>query len=101
MSYLKENDLLKTFKSYLLDTKPYHSKLDRIYAEYLFQDNFRVSLIENKPDLHVYLQNVFDSKSPGGWRLYHNIESSVNSRKFPIPQTIVPRFSINSFNEQF
>lgn len=101
MSYIKENDLLKTFKSYLLDTKPYHTKLDRIYAEYLFHDEFRVSLIENKPDLHVYLQNVFDSSSFGGWRLFHNIESSVNSRKFLIPQTIIPRFSINTFNEQF
>ena len=101
MSYIKENDLLKSFKSYLIDNKPYHTKLDRIFAEYLFQDSFHVSLIENKPDLHVYLQNVFDVKSLGGWRLYHTIESSVNSKKFQIPQTIIPRFSINSFNEQF
>lgn len=101
MSYIKENDFLKSYKSYLLDTKPYHTKLDRIFAEYLFQDNFKVSLLENKPYMQVYLQNVFDASSLGGWRLYHTIESSVNSRKFKIPQTIIPRFSLNSYNEQF
>ncbi len=101
MSYLKENDLLKTFKSYLLDTKPYHVKLDRIFAHYLFNDDFRVSLIENKHDIHIYFQNIFNTSLFGGWRLYHDIESSINSRKFLIPQTIIPRFSINSFEEQF
>jgi hypothetical protein len=101
MSYLKESDLLKSFKSYLLDIKPYHTKLDGIYAEYLFQDRFQVTVTENRPLLHVYLSNIFNVDTFGGWRLFNTIDSSVTSRKFQIPQTIIPRFSINSFNEQF
>jgi hypothetical protein len=102
MSYLKEDDLLKAFKSYLLDIKPYHTKLDGIYAEYLFQDRFQVSILENKPIWQIYLQNVFDSDSFGGWRLYHTVDStSAASKRFLIPQTIIPRFSLNTYAEQF
>lgn len=102
MAYLKENDLLKTFESYLLDIKPYHTKLDGIYVDYLFQDRFQVSLTEHVPIWQFYLQNVFASSDKlGGWRLYNTIDSSINSKKFLIPQTIIPRFSINTFNEQF
>lgn len=102
MSYLKEDDLLKAFKSYLLDIKPYHTKLDGIYAEYLFQDRFQVNILENKPIWQIYLQNVFDAESFGGWRMYHTVDStSATSKRFLIPQTIIPRFSINTFAEQF
>src|SRR3954471_21223737 len=91
---------LQALQEYLLDVKPYHVKLKEVQADYVFNDVMDVTFLNDKLFTHVYMQNVWNKNSVGGWRLTNVSDGTAGSKKYRIPSTIIPRFTSDTFQDQ-
>ncbi len=87
---------LNALQKYLLDIKPYHTKLKELRADYIFEDQMAVTFIDELPFTKVNLQNCWGKDDVGGWRLSTISDGSQSMKTFRLPATIIPRYSLNT-----
>lgn len=85
--------LLNSLVDYVLDVKPYHTKIKQFLSELFFEDSFNVNVTE-KLDWTLYHQNIWTRDDVGGYRLQRLCEGIVGDKKFRIPAAVWPRFSL-------
>lgn len=93
--------LLGSLIDYVLDIKPYHTKLRDFASEIRFNDSVNVNLTETVLH-HIHLQNVWGRDDLGGYKLSTIAEGIDSDRRFRIPAAIWPHFSTNdslNFNQ--
>lgn len=86
--------LLNSLVGYVLDVKPYHTKLKQFLSELFFEDKFNVTFTESL-FWNFYHQNVWTRDDIGGYRMFRICESVNADTIFRIPAAIWPRFSLN------
>lgn len=86
--------LLNSFVDYVLDVKPYHSKIKEFLSELFFSDSFNVNVSDNL-NWTVYHQNQWTIDDVAGYRLQRMCEGLPIDLTFRIPADIWPRFSLN------
>lgn len=84
----KNSVYVQSLVDFLLDTKPYHSKLTEIVEEYRFFD-----------EVHVNIEERFTSKTKINSTNLYNYFSAANSlyRSMPAKRALSPSFSMQSF----
>lgn len=85
--------LLNSLIDYVLDVKPYHTKIKEFLSELFFEDSFNVN-VTDKLDMSVYHQNVWTRDDVGGYHLQRLCEDIPGDKKFRIPAAVWPRFSL-------
>lgn len=94
--------------SYVLDVKPYHTKLSEIVEEYLFEDNVNVKMTEEHSILSFLGADILPSSlsTPGvrvrrsnSW--FRDITSDGTRRIWPVPLTSVHKLASHSNEQRF
>lgn len=101
MASSTETKLLNALNNYVLDIKPYHTKIKNLSSELTFNDSFNISVTDSQ-FVSFYFQNIWDINSIGGFKLLHTSSGNDADRFIKIPNLIFPRFSLNdsiSYNQ--
>lgn len=92
--------------NYVLDVKPYHTKLSEIVEEFLFEDSVNVKLKEDHQQLVVMGPDFLNKSLNGSLNVWKNIGASRpleslsaertiisdgTRRTFPIPTSVIPK----------
>lgn len=86
------NTKITSLVKYVLDIKPYHTKLLGFTSEVSFNDTLSLSLTDSQPQHTIYHQNIWGSVDiPTLAMVSDGLDIS---RTFIIPPTVMPRFSI-------
>lgn len=85
--------LLNSLVNYVLDVKPYHTKLKQFLSELFFSDSFNVNVTENLQWV-FYHQNVWTRDDIGGYHLQRLCEGSTSDLTFRIPAAVWPHASL-------
>ena len=92
---ISNNSLDKRVSSlvkYILDIKPYHTKLLGFTSELSFSDSLDLTLIESRPQHIIHHQNVWGSHDIPTLSLVS--DGTSESQTFIVPPTVMPRFSV-------
>ena len=102
--------------NYVLDVKPYHTKLSEIVEEFLFEDHLNVKIVDKHKELVVMGVDLLNKSSNGSLKVWEGIgasrpleslssERTVISdgtrRTFPIPTTAISKLLSHSSQEQY
>lgn len=84
----KSSTYIESFVDFILDTKPYHSKLTQVIEEYHFSDN-----------MHVHFDERFINRSKLDSTWMYNFYSSASAfqRTMPIQRVVNPSFQAMSY----
>lgn len=93
----RDSKLVNSLVNYVLDIKPYHTKLREFLSELYFSDDITVSFIGEYCQKDIYLQNVWTKDDIGSRFLQSVSEGTDADRRMYLPATIFPRFSLNTF----
>jgi hypothetical protein len=93
----RDTRLISSLINYTLDIKPYHTKLRQFLSELYFADDITVSFIGEHCQKDIYLQNVWTKDDVGSTFLQSVSEGLELDRRMPLPATVFPRFSLNTF----
>ena len=86
------NARITSLVKYVLDVKPYHTKLLGFTSEVSFNDTLGLSLTDSQPQHTLYHQNVWGSADIPTLAMVS--DGTDASRTIVLPPTVMPRFSI-------
>lgn len=86
------NARVASLVNYVLDVKPYHTKLLGFTSEVNFSDSLSLSITDSQPQHTIYHQNVWGADDIP--TLATVSDGTESSRLFILPATVMPRFSI-------
>jgi hypothetical protein len=92
---ISNNSLDKRVSSlvkYILDIKPYHTKLLGFTSELSFSDSLDLTLVDSQPHHTVHHQNVWTARDIPSLSLVS--DGTSESQTFVVPPTVMPRFSV-------
>lgn len=87
------NARITSLVKYVLDIKPYHTKLLGFTSEVSFNDSLSLSLTDSQPQHTLYHQNVWGSVDVPSMAFVS--DGSESSKIIAIPPTVMPRFSVS------
>ena len=87
-----KNVKIDSLVKYVIDIKPYHTKLLGSTTEFSFSDSLSLSLTDSQPQHTIYHRNVWGSAEIPTLAIVS--DGTDASRTFVIPPTVMPRFSI-------
>lgn len=85
--------LLNSLIGYVLDVKPYHTKIKEFLSELFFSDKLNVNVTDTV-SWGLYHQNVWTRDDVGGYNFQRLCEGYDSDKKFRIPAAVWPRWSI-------
>lgn len=101
---------------YVIDVKPYHTKLSEIVEEFLFEDHINVKIDERHEELVILGPDLLDKSSHISRKVWDKIGASRPSdtlsaqrtvmsdgvrRTFPVPTTVIPKLLSHSSQDKF
>lgn len=86
--------LLNSLVDYVLDVKPYHTKIKQFLSELFFEDSFNANVTDSL-SWNVYHQNQWTRDDVGGYYLQKLCEGIQADLTFRIPAAVWPRRSID------
>lgn len=92
MSTSNNNTRITSLVKYVLDVKPYHTKLLGFTSEVNFRDSLGLSLTDSQPQHTIHHQNIWGSADIP--TLATVSDGTDASRTIVIPSTVMPRFSV-------
>lgn len=85
------NARINSLVRYVLDVKPYHTKLIGFTSEVSFNDSLQLTMSDGQPQHTIYHQNVWGSADIPSLAIVS--DGTDASKLFIIPATVMPRFS--------